>query len=551
MAPSLEDLLAKDGFKNAKPKSGTKVPCAGRATSMPLLRGRGTSPPQSPSADPRIREGNTRLSKSMLWRCSPATGYREGINPIPGYGKRYSSEIKEHIGSSNGRHLNSVEVTGIDDSGPHNLQRRPHHKKLAGKAIVEEEWCRNKYIKHGPRRTSSSEYHLRKMRVSEGSHLAPRTCDLQSRRPASPLEGTSIEPRLDEAATRALVSILSGYSRCFFKDEDFRASLREKCYYCLRFCGKVESSQHNGGALDKLIDAIGTIERSVEEFPDPGELRRSCVQLSIITGKNSMDPKVSCPSGVPNSPLSACAHLYLSVIYEVQKKHRASARHLVRVFCDSPFEARTVLLPDLWERILLPHLSLLRAWYLREAEGISGTPCRQRKMRLLAKIYSDALDEGTRRIAVYYKEWLREGTECPNYPPIHMPYTPFLVTAQGLALEEVRSPSNSVSSQSLISRKLYESIFNRPRERDVTNEHEVGDGRQSSACGSSPCGGDVEDDEVGYYSARSTKQKEEHIKEDRPISLYTLHATFCANITKSAELVLEDNFKHGIPGIEL
>ncbi|MQM13863.1 hypothetical protein Taro_046795 [Colocasia esculenta] len=329
-----------------------------------------------------------------------------------------------------------------------------------------------------PRRKSPAVWSQEDVKDMPGFNGGNFNAKLHSRRPHSLKDTAGADTPLDEAATRALISILNDHIRWFFEDENFRLLLRQKCYYCVRFRENGgEDNEDDGGA--KLGDAIKVIDRSVQEFPDPTDLKRSHAQLSsIITGPStSSDQRGGFTSGVsPRSRrLSACVHLYLSIIYKMMKKDTASAEHLLQVFCDAPFEARSILLRDLWGSLLLPHLRHLKAWYVEEAEGVSDTPCRGTKIKLLKRVYSDSLDKGTYQIAAYYKGWVRRRLEAPSYPSVCVPSPSLFVASKGgsgsqLGIASPRSPASS--SRPLISKKLYESIFDRSREQDVDSEQD-------------------------------------------------------------------------------
>ncbi|KAJ0968858.1 hypothetical protein J5N97_021735 [Dioscorea zingiberensis] len=277
-----------------------------------------------------------------------------------------------------------------------------------------------------------------------------------------------LEPPLGEAAIGALVSILTGHVRRFFKDEIFRASLRHRCLSWLNTSGGKEG---NGGndtrVIANLREAIGIVEAAVKAMPDPRDMRKASLKLSVLGGLSYGDLKNEFTSGIPNSHLSACAHLYLSLFYRLQKKNKVSGRHLLQVFCDSPYPARTALLPSLWERLIFPHLFHLKAWY-EEAESILRASRRLEKLQALEKAYNNALDVGTRRFAVYYKEWLIEenSTGAPALPSVDVPEVPKMVGPIGASsskrldfyVEEVEEEEEVVEKQFTVAMRNSEGI---------------------------------------------------------------------------------------------
>ncbi|KAK9122655.1 hypothetical protein Sjap_012257 [Stephania japonica] len=271
------------------------------------------------------------------------------------------------------------------------------------------------------------------------------------------------EPALDEVAVQAMISILSGYIRHFPKDKESQELLRDSCWSCLSSMRVEEDQKTDGKVIDDLKEAIKRVERAAREPGNAKELKKASLQLSVITSLNSRDFKDGFTSGFPNSLLSACAHLYLGVIYKMQKKDRVSAKHLLQVFCDSPSQARKNLLPELWDSVFLPLLSHLKVWYDQEMASIPDTPSRQRKVRVLEKVYNEILDSGTCQFAVYYKDWLTEGIEAPAFPSISIPPTSVHGPSKGDSVEhspDLPSAVDSISSQQLmVSERLYNAVF--------------------------------------------------------------------------------------------
>lgn len=276
------------------------------------------------------------------------------------------------------------------------------------------------------------------------------------------VEIEQVEPALDEVAVQAMISLLTGYIKRFLRDEDFRTSLRHNCFASLNFVGLEEGPKTESKIIDNLEQAIETVERAAEDSVSGKELKKASLQLSVITGLNANDLKDGFTSGIPNSKLSACAHLYLSVIYKLQKKDRIAAKHLLQVFCDSPFPARTTLLPELWDDIFLPHLSHLQEWFNQEVDSLENELNKGRKLKLLEKVYNEIMDSGTYQFAAYYKDWLTKGVEAPSIPSIHIPS----VSVQGAKQigfkshsPELCSPRVPLSPQPVVSKLLYDSLF--------------------------------------------------------------------------------------------
>jgi hypothetical protein len=230
----------------------------------------------------------------------------------------------------------------------------------------------------------------------------------------------------------AVVAVLSGYAGRFLKDAEFRRAARDKCAACL-----APAAGRDDGAgravLANLELGVESIERLAADGAAPREakirsLRNSIRLLSVVASLHSPSPGAAAADtcGVPNSHLSACAQLYLAVVYRMERNDRVSARHMLQVFVDAPGLARRDLLPDLWDHVFLPHLLHLKVWFTKEADLAADWDAddRSRRMKSLQRLYNDHLDSGTAQFAVYYKEWLQSGANAPPVPSVPLPSMP-------------------------------------------------------------------------------------------------------------------------------
>ncbi|CAD5183030.1 unnamed protein product [Musa acuminata subsp. malaccensis] len=265
------------------------------------------------------------------------------------------------------------------------------------------------------------------------------------------------DPSADEAAARAVVSVLSGYTGRFLKDEAFRRRLRDKCTACIATARKGVAH----AVLANLELGIESIEWLAEEGPHGAprdskirSLRNSIRLLSVVASLNSPRSRAGgYTCGVPNAHLSACAQLYLAVVYKIERNDRVSAKHLLQVFVDAPYLARKNLLPDLWDHFLLPHLLHLKVWYNKEVELVASWDAEDRDQRMkgLNRAYNDQMDAGTAQFAVYYRDWIKSGGKAPPVPTVSLPPRPSYLEPWGK-----RSLSLSRSS---INRDLYQAVF--------------------------------------------------------------------------------------------
>jgi hypothetical protein len=219
-------------------------------------------------------------------------------------------------------------------------------------------------------------------------------------------------PALDESALTALISLASGPMKRFAKDEAFRASLRAGCATCL-------GDSNHRAVLDLRVHAQ-TVERAAREggLLDPRDLKRASHKLHEAASLDAGDAdEMAAAAGVPYLRLAACAHLYMSAVSRLQKRDHSSAVHSLEAFCLAPREARTLLLPALWDRLFRPGLSHLRAWRDRESAAASS----DERAKEVEKTFADAVDEGTRSLACYYRDWLLGRTDALALPDVPAP----------------------------------------------------------------------------------------------------------------------------------
>ncbi|KAK9273543.1 hypothetical protein L1049_018353 [Liquidambar formosana] len=491
MASSLEELLEEEGFRGSRsmmrPRSSLRL----ESLSMPLYPLRDQR--KSSTSGVRIKTERTRsdvsrynltgeLPTSDRVRCRrPRDNLvrREKLDERP---KIENREIFEGRGSNNmmeGKRVNVDSMDGLprneivevgeeenqrfkdiysnevyspgrgEDTFSSGTREKERYKDRSGKDIKVDKRYSHSSNKHLLGRTSFSDNNRKSMKQTGTSYDRSNRSswnvksfeESRSQRRDNNLQVVP-EPALDEVAVQAMVSIISGYIKRFLRDEDFRTSLRDNCFSSLAFIQLEEGYNADRKVMSNLEQAIETVERAAEESASTKDLKKASLTLSVIAGLNSNDLKDGFTSGVPNSKLSACAHVYLSVIYKLQKKDRVSATHLLQVFRDSPFQARTTLLPELWDHLFLPHLSHLKAWYNQESESLTDTPSRPRKLKLLEKVYNEILDSGTYQFAVYYKDWLTEGVEAPSIPSIRIPS----VSVQKFEQGGLHSHSSEVAS---------------------------------------------------------------------------------------------------------
>ncbi|BAT74835.1 hypothetical protein VIGAN_01260300 [Vigna angularis var. angularis] len=316
--------------------------------------------------------------------------------------------------------------------------------------------CSNNNLDNSTIRTGSWSFQSNSQRVGSVSEIWKNSKSLLS--PGS----RTVGPPMNEVATRAVVSILSGYIGRFLKDDHFRKIVRDKCSSYL-----IRRRNGSGSEDEVLVNMKLAMENIYKLVQDQGtrkeikmeSLRNSIELLTIVSSLNSKSKtskEAGSTCGIPNSHISACAQLYLAIVYKLQKNNRICARHLLQVFSDSPFLARTYLLPDLWEHVFLPHLLHLKIWYAEELDALSASSeCQDAKdntMRTLSKVYGKKVDTGTALFALYYKQWLKVGANEPPLPVVPLPSRPSRGSSRKMS-------SDSFVLSSSTNKNLYKEVF--------------------------------------------------------------------------------------------
>ncbi|GLT70022.1 hypothetical protein SLA2020_421260 [Shorea laevis] len=505
MSSSLEELLAEGGFRGRRSVSSSRSSLSSKTRTMPASRDQRKMdcPSVSRIGTERTRSdvSRYRLRGELPVIIDDNTGRRPrdnlvGKDKTVGDSKKENWEIFEGKGSNSvqkGRKVghdsedfmqNEIVEVGLEENHEvkdvyfnevPNLEKRASYSRGVGEK--EERRRRSgKGIKIYEKHSSSGKHMLRRAsfgdrqrktmnqhgsvnhRSNRGLQNSKSFVDEEIQKQDRFVQPVS-QPALDDVAVKALVSILNSYVNHFLKNKDFRTSLHHNCFLSLNFTG-LEDRDADSNVITNLEEAVKVVERAAEDSASAKELKKALFQLHVITGLNSDDLKNEFTLGIPNYKLSACAQLYLSIIFKLQKKDRISAKHLLQVFCDSPSQARMTLLPELWEDMFSPHLSHLKDWYNQEAESLVESPTRAKKLKLLDQVCNDILDSGTYQFAVYYKDWLSEWVEAPSVPCIHIPLVSLEGFQQGdsvLHTSEVTSSAAAFSPTPVVSKKLYHS----------------------------------------------------------------------------------------------
>ncbi|KAH7653300.1 Zinc finger RING/FYVE/PHD-type protein [Dioscorea alata] len=206
--------------------------------------------------------------------------------------------------------------------------------------------------------------------------------------------------------------------------------------------------------LDWGIDAL---EEAISSSNPEAKLARLEHAERMLQIAAMLDPGGS-TAGVPNSYLSAWAHLNLALLQRLRSSGslRAAALHALEMFDVDPFFSRIDFASELWESLFLPHMASIVGWYtearqqivmdtipdssdlslsidfadqlFNESVILSVRPDQAEKLSELERRYGDSLNDSTRMYAKYFKEVLASDqgatgrkAPVPVLPPIAEP----------------------------------------------------------------------------------------------------------------------------------
>ncbi|GLJ39830.1 hypothetical protein SUGI_0814240 [Cryptomeria japonica] len=346
--------------------------------------------------------------------------------------------------------------------------------------------------------TESSNTRTRYNSESETKSIKPTTLETESMK-LTTLETESMKPitlelnketSLDEAAVKAVISMIGGFCKRFIRDKDLRESLHKKCSSSLQEHKKPQPLKYHAEqavvanldwGMDGIESAIAMAAAGINSDGLSESLRNSTRMLSVAASLDVDGLRYSSTCGLKNSCLAACAYFYLAIAYKLQKNDRLAAIHVLQVLCVSPSEGRLNFCNEVWDNLFLPHLLHLKVWYNEQydlidaafKDNLSHNPERSRKLKKLRKLYNKQVDEGTRQFALYYKEWLMIGVKARGTPDIKPPSKLPKKIDNGLDLV-VFSEKNVASLPKVpLRRSLSEDIFDTPnRSRKIDSRHE-------------------------------------------------------------------------------
>nr|XP_029120075.1 putative E3 ubiquitin-protein ligase LIN-1 isoform X2 [Elaeis guineensis] len=263
---------------------------------------------------------------------------------------------------------------------------------------------------------------------------------------------------------RFLTSTVGSFVQDRLIDRDRRAHHKEQCAERLAAEGRTfpssaaapEVRYSDQAVLANLDWGIDALEEAIATSNPEAKLARLGHAERMLQVCALLDP-AQATAGVPNSYLSAWAHLHLAYLARLRGDSRGSALHALEMFDVDPFFARIDFAPELWEVLFLPHMASIVGWYVEarhrilveampdagdlsltaelddqlfhESLVLSVRPDKAENLRELEKRYGEALDHSTRMYARYYKDVLSQDPAAaatgrkgaPVLPPIAEP----------------------------------------------------------------------------------------------------------------------------------
>ncbi|XP_072959018.1 putative E3 ubiquitin-protein ligase LIN-1 isoform X1 [Typha angustifolia] len=248
-----------------------------------------------------------------------------------------------------------------------------------------------------------------------------------------------------------LISTVGSFLHDLLLSPDLRKRHREQCAERLAAAAAAADADvansdvrySEQAVLANLDWGIDAVEEAISPASHPeARLARLDHAERMLRVPALLDPAGS-TAGVPNSYLSAWAHLHLASLAALRGEDDDAARNALNVFDVNPFFARVDFAPELWETLFLPHMASTSGWYaesryrivmavpdaadlsitaeqlLDESVVSLVTPEQVEKLQDLERRCGEALNHSTRLFAKYYKEVV--GNETVALPPIAEP----------------------------------------------------------------------------------------------------------------------------------
>ncbi|KAJ7541822.1 hypothetical protein O6H91_10G078400 [Diphasiastrum complanatum] len=258
-----------------------------------------------------------------------------------------------------------------------------------------------------------------------------------------------------EAMETMLLSVVGSYALDTLLDAEQLRQHKEQCLERLRVQDSGKPLAHYAeqailANLDWGMDALEEAICSSSEESRKARLQHAEKMLQVCA---LLDINTS-TAGVPNSYLSAWAHLNLAFVWKLRNDDRNAAKHMMDMFIVDPYYARVDFAPVLWEHLFQSHLTSITAWYSDQRHNIlmgdssdgqvscssrdesyaaagknllsNVNPEQASQLQHLENLYQDSLDDHTRRYARHYKNGLVSDSpqKWALFPIAEPPMTP-------------------------------------------------------------------------------------------------------------------------------
>ncbi|KAJ0974272.1 hypothetical protein J5N97_016237 [Dioscorea zingiberensis] len=259
-------------------------------------------------------------------------------------------------------------------------------------------------------------------------------------------------------AARAISTAVAAFLHSRLSDRAQRLRHKDQCAERLAAGAAYSDARYSDQAVLANLDwGIDALEEAISTSNPEAKLARLDHSERMLQIAAMLDPGGT-TAGVPNSYLSAWAHLNLALLHHLRSSGpaRPAALHALEMFDVDPFFSRIDFAPELWESLFLPHMASIVGWYtearhqiimdtipdssdlsltldfgdqlFNESVILSVRPDQADKLRDLERRYGESLDDSTRMYAKYYKDVLASDqaatgrkASAPVLPPIAEP----------------------------------------------------------------------------------------------------------------------------------
>ncbi|CAK8572923.1 unnamed protein product [Lathyrus sativus] len=267
--------------------------------------------------------------------------------------------------------------------------------------------------------------------------------------------------------------------------------------------------------LANLDWGIEALEEAINTYNMETKLARLDYAEKMLQVCAMLNPKQK-TAGVPNSYLSAWAHLNLSYLWKLRNNIKSCIFHSLEMFVVDPFFSRIDFAPELWKSLFLPHMSSIVGWYSEERHRLmmevmpetcdfsytgdfdqvfneslvfSMRPNQLEKLQKLEQLYGESLDENTRLYAKYYNDCMNPDSTSskkvvPMLPIAEPPMTPLHELSRSVPDFVKFGPILPKSSGfSMTTRRSYDGLSETTSRENLTSNSNYSKGEKSSMWG--------------------------------------------------------------------